>query len=57
MKNLAILISGRGSNMEAILRAVKKKKIPVHPAVVISNKPNARRTEDCAKTWSQDCNS
>ncbi|NHI03203.1 Phosphoribosylglycinamide formyltransferase [Candidatus Nitrosotalea sp. TS] len=41
MKNLAILISGRGSNMEAILRTVKKKKIPVHPAVVISNKPGA----------------
>jgi phosphoribosylglycinamide formyltransferase 1 len=42
MINLAILISGRGSNMEAILRAVKKKKIPVKPAVVISNKPDAK---------------
>lgn len=41
MINLAILISGRGSNMEAILHAVKKKKIQVKPAVVISNKPDA----------------
>ena len=42
MVNLAILISGRGSNMEAILRAVKKKKIPIKPAIVISNKPDAK---------------
>ena len=41
MKNLGILISGRGSNMESILKAIKKKKIPINPAVVISNKPNA----------------
>lgn len=41
MINLAILISGRGSNMEAILRAIKKKQIPVRPAIVISNKPDA----------------
>jgi len=27
--------------MEAILRSIKKKKIPINPAVVISNKPNA----------------
>ncbi|KAG2480299.1 MAG: Phosphoribosylglycinamide formyltransferase [Nitrosopumilales archaeon] len=42
MLNLAILISGRGSNMEAILKSIKKKKIPIKPAVVISNKPNAK---------------
>ena len=41
MLNLAILISGRGSNMEAILKSIKKKRIPINPAVVISNKPNA----------------
>lgn len=40
--NLAILISGRGSNMEAILKSVKKKKIPVKPVIVISNKPDAK---------------
>ena len=42
MLNLGILISGRGSNMEAILKAIKKKKIPINVAVVISNKSDAR---------------
>jgi len=28
--------------MESILRSIKKKKIPINPAVVISNKPNAK---------------
>lgn len=42
MQNLAILISGRGSNMEAILKSIKKKKIPICPKVVISNKPDAK---------------
>ncbi|KAG2474106.1 MAG: Phosphoribosylglycinamide formyltransferase [Nitrosopumilales archaeon] len=41
MLNLAILISGRGSNMEAILKSIKKKRLPINPAVVISNNPNA----------------
>jgi phosphoribosylglycinamide formyltransferase-1 len=40
--NLGILISGRGSNMESILKAIKKKKIPINPAVVISNKHDAK---------------
>ena len=42
MLNLGILISGRGSNMESILKSIKKKKIPINPAVVISNNPNAK---------------
>ena len=42
MLNLGILISGRGSNMESILKAIKKKKIPINPAIVISNKHNAK---------------
>jgi len=42
LKNLGILISGRGSNMESILKAIKKQNIPINPAVVISNRPNAR---------------
>ncbi len=41
MLNLAILISGRGSNMEAILKSIKRKKIRINPAVVIANKPDA----------------
>lgn len=40
--NLGILISGRGSNMEAILKAIRKQKIPIKPAVVISNNPDAK---------------
>lgn len=28
--------------MESILKAIKKKKIPINPAIVISNKPNAK---------------
>ena len=42
MLKLAILISGRGSNMNAILRAVKKQNIPIEPVVVISNTPSAK---------------
>ena len=38
---LGILISGRGSNMEAILRACKRGRIRAEPAVVISNKSDA----------------
>lgn len=42
MVNLGILISGRGSNMDAILAAIKFGKIKnVQPSVVISNKPDA----------------
>jgi phosphoribosylglycinamide formyltransferase-1 len=40
--NLGILISGRGSNMDAILSAIKSGKIKnAKPSVVISNKPDA----------------
>ena len=39
---LAILISGRGSNMRAILRAIKKQNIPIVPTVVISSKSSAK---------------
>ena len=42
MLNLGILISGRGSNMESILKSIKKKKIPINPAIVISNKADAK---------------
>jgi phosphoribosylglycinamide formyltransferase-1 len=42
MKNLGILLSGRGSNFEAIARNVAKGAIPnAQIAVVISNKPDA----------------
>ena len=42
MVNLGILISGRGSNMDAILAAIKSGRIKnSRPCVVISNKPDA----------------
>ena len=46
MHNLGILISGRGSNFEAIARNVAAGKIPdARVAVVISNRPDARGLE------------
>ncbi len=41
MKNLGILLSGRGSNFEAIARNVAAGKIPARIAVVISNREDA----------------
>jgi formyltetrahydrofolate-dependent phosphoribosylglycinamide formyltransferase len=40
-KRLGILISGRGSNMEALLKAAQDPAWPAEPAVVISNRPGA----------------
>ena len=42
MKNIVILISGRGSNMEAIVRALEAERWPARIAAVISNKPDAK---------------
>jgi phosphoribosylglycinamide formyltransferase-1 len=41
MKNIVILISGRGSNMEAIVRASAAESWPARIAAVISNRPDA----------------
>lgn len=41
MKNIVILISGRGSNMEAIVRAASAEQWPARIAAVISNRPDA----------------
>lgn len=49
MLNLAILISGRGSNMENILKSIKKNHIPITPSVVISNKKDAKGLEIAKK--------
>ena len=46
---LGILISGRGSNMESILKAIKKKNIPIEPAVVISNRSDAKGLKTAQK--------
>lgn len=42
MKRIVILISGRGSNMEALLRAQAAGELPVQIAAVISNRPDAK---------------
>jgi phosphoribosylglycinamide formyltransferase-1 len=47
--NLGILISGRGSNMEHILKSIKQRKIPINPAIVISNKLDAKGLEIAQK--------
>jgi phosphoribosylglycinamide formyltransferase-1 len=41
MKNIVILISGRGSNMEAVVRAAQAEGWPARIAAVISNRPDA----------------
>jgi phosphoribosylglycinamide formyltransferase-1 len=45
MKNIVILISGRGSNMEAVVRACKAEKWPARIAAVVSNKADAKGLE------------
>ncbi len=42
MKRLGILLSGRGSNFEAIARNIERGKLEAEIAVVISNVPEAR---------------
>ena len=45
MKKLGILLSGRGSNFEAIAKNIEAGKISAEIAIVIANKPNARGLE------------
>src|SRR5664280_3723424 len=40
-KRVAVLISGRGSNMAALIEAAKDKKYPAEIALVLSNRPDA----------------
>ncbi len=40
-KRVAVLISGRGSNMEALLRAASEPSYPAEIALVLSNRPDA----------------
>ena len=48
-KRTAILISGRGSNMQSLVRAMREPDFPAEPAVVISNRPEA-----LGLSWVQD---
>ena len=45
MKKIAVLISGSGSNLEAIVDACNRKKIDGEIRCVISNNPGAYGTE------------
>ena len=45
MKNIVILISGRGSNMESVVRAAQAEQWPARIAAVISNKSDAKGLE------------
>ena len=49
MKNIVILISGRGSNMEALISARDAGNLPVNIAAVISNRPDAKGLETAAQ--------
>ena len=49
MNRLGILLSGRGSNFEAIADQVAAGRIPAEIAVVISNRPEARGLEVACK--------
>jgi len=49
MKNIVILISGRGSNMQAIVAAAKAQKWPARIAAVISNRSDAEGLVFAAK--------
>ena len=49
MKRLGILISGRGSNFEAIANNVAQGLIPAAIAVVVSNRPEARGLDTARK--------
>jgi phosphoribosylglycinamide formyltransferase-1 len=40
-KRVAVLISGRGSNMAALIEAAKDKRYPAEIALVVSNRPDA----------------
>lgn len=50
MKKLGILLSGRGSNFQAIARNVQAGKIPAEIAIVISNKSDAQGLETARAT-------
>jgi phosphoribosylglycinamide formyltransferase-1 len=49
MKSIVILISGRGSNMQAIVRAARREEWPVRIAAVISNRADAPGLEFAAQ--------
>ena len=49
MKNIVILISGRGSNMEALIAARDAGTLPVNIVAVVSNRPDAQGLKTAAE--------
>ncbi|MCL6589212.1 MAG: phosphoribosylglycinamide formyltransferase [Firmicutes bacterium] len=49
MKRIGVLVSGGGTNLQAIIDAVKKGEIPAEIGVVISNKPGVYALERAAQ--------
>ena len=49
MKKIVILISGRGSNMEALIAARAAGQLPVEIAAVLSNRPDAKGLQTAAE--------
>jgi len=48
MKRIAIFVSGRGSNFEAIARAIREGKLQAELALVLSNRADAKALETAA---------
>jgi len=55
MKKIVILISGRGSNMEALIAARDAGQLPVSIAAVISNRPDAKGLQTAEKAGIATC--
>jgi phosphoribosylglycinamide formyltransferase 1 len=55
MKKIVILISGRGTNMEAVVRACAREGWPARIAAVISNRPDAAGLAFAAKNDISTC--
>ena len=55
MKSIVILISGRGSNMESLLKSVADGLLPVRVAAVIANRPDAKGLEIAAAQDVETC--
>lgn len=49
MKRLAVLVSGRGSNFEAIAASIRTGKLDAEIALVLSNNPEAKALETAAR--------
>ena len=49
LKRIGVLVSGGGTNLQAIIDAVKKGEIPAEVGVVISNKPGVYALERAAQ--------